>query len=74
MASNKDKILQAVLQDENLMKFGEYSLSDIGNIYQALESDNYVINAVAQIIDGVNNKVSENELWKQINNYLNLSV
>ena len=74
MASNKDKILQAVLQDEHLMKCGEYTLSEIGNLYNALESDNYVISTVAQIIEGVNSGVSDKELWKQINNYLNQSV
>ena len=51
MARNNDnKMLQAVLLDENLMKFGDYSPSDISTIEQALDSDNYVINAVAQII------------------------
>lgn len=51
MARNNDnKMLQAVLLDENLMKFGDYTPSDISTIDQALDSDNYVINAVAQII------------------------
>ena len=44
--TNNEKMLQAVLLDERLMKFGGYSPADIGNIYQALDSDNYVINAV----------------------------
>ena len=33
--SNNDKMLQAVLLDERLMKFGGYTPEDIGNIYQA---------------------------------------
>ena len=66
-------MLQAVLLDERLMKFGDYSLEDvgqIGNIYQALDSDNYVINAVAQIIKRTNEGATVQELWKEINTYL----
>lgn len=51
--SNLDKMLEAVLLDEQLMKFGKYEAYEVGNIYQALESDNYVINVVAQIIKDV---------------------
>jgi hypothetical protein len=68
--SNNDKMLQAVLLDERLMKFGGYTPKDIGNIYQALDSDNYVINAVAQIIKRTNEGATMQELWKEINTYL----
>ena len=50
---NKDKMLQAVLLNERLMKIGNYTPSEIGTIYSALDSDNCVINTVAQIIQGV---------------------
>lgn len=71
MARNNDnKMLQAVLLDENLMKFGDYSPSDISTIEQALDSDNYVINAVAQIIKRTEEGASEKELWKEIDKYL----
>ena len=40
---NDNKMLQAVLLDENLMKFGNYTPADISTIEQALDSDNYVI-------------------------------
>ena len=63
-------MLQAVLLDENLMKFGGYSPSDISTIEQALDSDNYVINAVAQIINRMSEGASEKELWKEIDKYL----
>lgn len=36
--SNLDKMLEAVLLDEQLMKFGKYEAYEVGNIYQALES------------------------------------
>lgn len=67
---NVDKILQAVLADEELMKFGKYSHKDIGNIYQALESDNVVINTVAQIIKRTKEEATTATIWKEINTYL----
>ncbi len=72
--SNNDKMLQAVLCDEQLMKFGGYTPSEIGNIYQALDSDNYVINVVAQIIKRIGEDATESELWKEINKYLKDNV
>lgn len=73
-STNKDKMLQAVLSDDSLMKLGEYSLADISNIYEALNSDNYVINVVAQIIMGANEGTTETELWRQISDYLKSSI
>lgn len=72
--TNKDKILQAVLLDDKLMAFGCYTAADIGNIYQAIDSDNYVISAVAQIIARTSEGASERELWKEINDYLKRNV
>lgn len=60
-------MLQAVLLDEDLMKFGEYTPADISTIEQALDSDNYVI---AQIIKRIGEGATEKELWKEINKYL----
>ena len=71
---NDDKMLQAVLMDERLMKYGNYSASQIGSIYQALDSDNYIINAVAQIIKRTGEGDTERELWKEINEYLKRNV
>ena len=71
---NEDKMLQAVLMDERLMKYGNYSASQIGSIYQALDSDNYIINAVAQIIKRTGEGATEKELWKEINAYLKRNV
>jgi len=63
-------MLQAVLLDENLMKFGGYSPAEFSTIDQALDSDNYVINVVAQIIKRVGEEATDKELWKEINKYL----
>ena len=71
MARNNDnKMLQAVLLDDHLMKFGNYTPSEISTIEQALDSENYVINAVAQIIKRTGEGATEKELWKEINKYL----
>ena len=72
--TNNDKMLQAVLMDERLMKFGNYTPADIGSLYQALYSDNYIINTVAQIIKRTKDGASERELCKEINDYLKRNV
>lgn len=72
--SNKDKMLQAVLLNDRLMKVGNYTPAEIGTIYSALDSDNVVINTVAQIIKRVEEGASERELWKQIFDYLKRNV
>lgn len=71
---NTDKMLQAVLLNERLMKFGNYNASDISKIDQALDSGNYVINVVAQIIKRTNEDASDKELWKEVNEYLKRNV
>ncbi|MBJ2184671.1 MAG: hypothetical protein JFR38_09230 [Muribaculaceae bacterium] len=72
--SNNDKMLQAVLLNERLMKVGNYTAADIGTIYSALDSDNYIINTVAQIIKRTEEGATERELWKEINDYLKRNV
>jgi hypothetical protein len=72
--SNDDKMLQAILLNEQLMKFGEYTADEIGSIYQALNSNNYVINTVAQLIKRTRENASEKELWNEIFKYLKQNV
>lgn len=67
-------MLQAVLLNERLMKVGNYTAADIGSIYSALDSDNYIINTVAQIIKRTEEGATERELWKEINDYLKRNV
>lgn len=67
-------MLQAVLLNQRLMKVGNYTPADIGTLYTALNSDNYIINAVAQIIKRADEGASERELWKEINDYLKRNV
>lgn len=72
--SNKDKVLQAVLLDENLMKFGNYSEFDIKSIYQAADSENIVIATTAKIILRESEGASLNEIYNEISNYLKMNV
>ncbi len=67
-------MLQAVLLNERLMKFGNYTASEISPIYQSLDSENHVINTVAQIIKRTNEGATDKELWKEINDYLKKNV
>lgn len=67
-------MLQTVLLNERLMKVGNYTAADIGTIYSALDSDNYIINTVAQIIKRTEEGATERELWKEINDYLKRNV
>lgn len=67
-------MLQAVLINPQLMEFGKYTIADFSTLSQALVSDNYVINAVARIIKGLDDKSSQNEIWREVNNYLKENV
>lgn len=67
-------MLQAVLLNERLMKVGNYTATDIGTLYSALDSDNYIINTVAHIIKRTGEGASERELWKEVNDYLKRNV
>lgn len=67
-------MLQAVLMNEQLMKTGNYTSVEISTIYVALDSDNPVINAVAQIIKRSGEGATERELWKEINDYLKRNI
>lgn len=72
--TNNDKMLEAVLTNPDLMKFGNYSDADITSIYQALDSDNYVISAVAQIIKRSSEGATEKEIYKEVTEYLKKNV
>lgn len=72
--SNNDKMLQAVLMNEQLIKVGNYTSNEISTIYAALDSDNPVINVVAQIIKRSGEGATERELWKEINDYLKRNI
>jgi len=72
--TQSDKMLQAVLSSRKLMEYGEYDPSQYTSLSQALCSDNYVVNAVAQIIDSVHDDESMKEIYDKVSQYLQKRV
>lgn len=72
--SNNDKMLEAVLTDPDLMKFGDYNPAEVTSIYQAIGSDNVVVSAVAQIIKRSAEQATEKEIYKEVTEYLKRNV
>ena len=73
-ASNNDKMLEAVLTDLDLMKFGKYTPSEITSVYQAVSSDNPVVSTVTQIIQRSSEGATEKEIYKEVTEYLKKNV
>ena len=72
--TNNDKMLEAVLMNPELMKFGGYTTAEITNIYNAIDSENHVISAVAQIIKRSFEEATEKEIYKEVTEYLKKNV
>lgn len=72
--SNNDKMLEAVLTDPDLMKFGDYNPAEVTSIYPAIDSDNVVVSAVAQIIKRSAEQATEKEIYKEVTEYLKRNV
>lgn len=72
--TNNDKMLEAVLSDASLMRYGNYSPADIQSIYQAVYSDNIVVSAVARIIQKASEGASEKEIYKEVTEHLKKNV
>jgi len=72
--TNGDKILQAVIDDEQLINFYSYNPDDYNSISDALDSDNAVIQAIAQIINRNEQKATEKEIYNEISNYLKSNI
>lgn len=72
--TNNEKMLEAVLTDPQLINFGGYNPAEINSIYQAIDSDNYVVSAVARIILRASEDSSSREIYKEVTEYLKKSV
>ena len=48
--SNKERMLHMVLDDPKLQKLYDYDKSEYEDLYQALNSENVIVAAVARII------------------------
>lgn len=68
---NIDKIFKAVIEEESLIKYGEYNPNEYESVYDAVDDDNIVISTVARIIAYYqSNNHSDKEIYKEITNYL----
>ena len=67
-------MLEAVLTDPDLMKFGNYNPAEVTSIYQAIDSDNVVVSAVAQIVKRSAEQATEKEIYKEVTEYLKRNV
>ena len=67
-------MLEAVLMNKDLMKFGNYTVADLVPVCQAVDSDNYVISAMAQIIKRSADGATEKEIYKEVTEYLKKNV
>jgi hypothetical protein len=68
--SNGDKILQKVLSNPKLMELGNYDLSEVDTIEDALVSENHVIKSVAMLIECTQAKQTPKEIYNQVSSYL----
>lgn len=68
--TNEEKMLQAVLFDEKLMEYGEYTPDEFSSIYKAMSSDNCIVATVAKIIHKSQCNYNENEIYEEISDYL----
>ena len=74
--TNGDKILQAVIADEQLINFYGYNHNpdDYNSISEALDSDVAVVQAIAQIINRNEQKATEREIYNEVSNFLKTNI
>lgn len=72
--TNKERMLQMVLDDIKLQELYEYDQSEYEDFSTALSSDNIVVATVAKIIkglDGSDDISIQKKVYKTIFNYIN---
>lgn len=71
-----DKMLQAVLADPGLQKFGELTLAEVDglSVDAAVVSENTVVHAVGVIIERIGDESSVREVYNEVNEYLKNSI
>lgn len=72
--SNGDKILQAVIADEQLINFYGYNPNDYITVSDALDSDIAIVQAIAQIINRVEQDATEKEIYNEVSNFLKSNI
>lgn len=69
-----DKMLQAVLSDPKLRALGNYEDVECMTVEEAMVSDNYVIKAVGLIIDRSRSNASDNEIYREVSEFLKSNI
>ena len=72
--SNKERMLHMVLDDPKLQEVYDYDKSEYEDLYQALNSENVIVAAVARIIkylDGSTDESDQKKVYMTVFNYIN---
>lgn len=72
--SNKERMLHMVLDDPKLQELYDYDKSEYEDLYQALNSENVIVAAVARIIkylDGSTDDSDQKKVYMTVFNYIN---
>lgn len=72
--SNKERMLHMVLDDPKLQELYDYDKSEYEDLYQALNSENVIVAAVARIIkylDGSTDESDQKKVYLTVFNYIN---
>ena len=72
--SNKERMLHMVLDDPKLQELYDYDKSEYEDLYQALNSENVIVAAVARIIkylDGSTDESDQTKVYMTVFNYIN---
>ena len=72
--SNKERMLHMVLDDPKLQELYDYDKSEYEDVYQALNSENVIVAAVARIIkylDGSTDESDQKKVYMTVFNYIN---
>ena len=72
--NNKERMLHMVLDDPKLQELYDYDKSEYEDLYQALNSENVIVAAVARIIkylDGSADESDQKKVYMTVFNYIN---
>ena len=72
--SNKERMLHMVLDGPKLQELYDYDKSEYEDLYQALNSENVIVAAVARIIkyqDGSTDESDQKKVYMTVFNYIN---
>ena len=72
--SNKERMLHMVLDEPKLQELYDYDKSEYEDLYQALNSENVIVAAVARIIknlDGSTDESDQKKVYMTVFNYIN---